>query len=265
MLTMLNKRNTDRYSTSINALVKVRETDKEVWKETAEIIDISKNGATVFLSRECKVGRLISLLIPLPTELRLYDQDKEFYRVWGIIQHCSPIKNSEDLRCHIGIAFIGKFAPESFKNDPRQSFRISGINEKGLWNIVEAPNDFVNREYPRYWVSLEVSIAFLKTEGELIEDNEAVTENVSQKGAALRTNLVSEIGDRINFVCEEYDFSTIAVVRNRVELENDQHRLHLEFPEDFPIEKITLPFFDDDKTQLAQNEQMEMPVEAQSI
>src|SRR4051812_38861578 len=106
-------------SMSLHAVVKGKRTGDRQWKEVADLLTFSSTGASFNLRRECEVGTLVSLMIPLPSHLRCYDFDKEFYRTWGLVQHCEPITASkEGKRFHIGIAFIGKTAPGATQKIP---------------------------------------------------------------------------------------------------------------------------------------------------
>lgn len=258
MFNLPDKRSADRSSTLIKAIVKLKNSGDDFWQENADIADVSKNGAALFLSRKCQVGRLISLLIPLQPGLRLYDQDKELYRVWGIVQHCTLIKTNEIERFHVGIGFVGKFAPASYKLNPEQSYRIAGANDLGLWQIIEAEREFVNRKYPRYWITMDVKLSLVQNEsevdenelkeGEEIEVIKSETENISQKGAAVFSTLLPEVGEEIMFYCEEFNYETLPTVRHIRKIGKNLNGLHLEFPEaDFPIDKIVLPFSDTDE------------------
>ena len=64
-------------------------------------------------------------------------------------------------------------------------------------------------------------------------------ENVSRSGAAVFTTLDVGIGDRVKFICTEYDFSGLAVVCNRQVGDDNLVRLHLNFVETlFPVESL---------------------------
>ncbi len=210
--------------------------DTRQWKEVGEIVSISGNGAGFYLERECRVGQLISMLLPLEPELRMYDQDKELYKVWGVVQLCSPHKTPDAAKYHIGVAFIGKEIPASYKKDPRQNYRICGTVENGLWKIEEARKPFSNRKEMRYWNSFEVYLAI--ADGPR-KGARSTTENVSKSGAAVISNLALNVGDRVKFISEQFNFSGIAVVLERNYGEDKRPRLHLQFVENtFPVELL---------------------------
>lgn len=224
---------------SLNAVVKGRENGDRHWKEVADLISVSPTGASFDLPRHCEVGSLVSLIVPLPAHVRCYDFDKEFYRVWGLIQHCEPIAADDPSNFHIGVAFIGKDPPASFKNDPLQHYRISGVDEKGMWTVEEAKTPFKKRADVRFWRSIELYLALVNTKDGSIGGERTAAENVSRSGAAVFTTMNIGIGDRVKFISEEYDFSGLAVVCNAQVGDDNRTRLHLHFVENtFPVEKL---------------------------
>ncbi len=242
----------DRISLSLSAVVKFKESSETVWKERTDLISISRSGAGFYLERECPVGQLISLIMPMPKHLRCYDTDKELYRVWGLVQHCSPVTGDDVSNYHVGVAFVGKTVPPSYTENPLQSYRIAGINEDGTWRIVEAKTSFVVRRHPRYWICLEIFLSALDNDKNMISDEKAATENISLSGAAIFSNLKVDVGDSVNFDCVKHNFSALAIVRNRQTYEHQLPKLHLEFINTtFPVEEISLlseaDLFDDDE------------------
>lgn len=242
-VTTTNKRRLERSSKLLAAVVKGKEDKESVWKEPTELINMSRSGAGFYLERKCDVGRLISLMVAMPQHLRCYDFDRELYRVFGLVQHCSPVlRDDGEQEFHIGVAFIGKTAPSSYSENPLQSYRIAGMNLDGTWRIVEAKADFVTRKHPRHWISLDVLLATWDENGKLILDEKAKTENVSLSGAAVFSDLAVNTGDSVNIDYIAYDFSAKAIVRNRQEADGEPPKLHLEFIDaDFPVEKILFP------------------------
>lgn len=226
-------------STIMLAVIKVKEADGP-WKETAEVISISPTGAGFYLKRECKAGRLVSLMIPVEPHLRCYDHDKELYRVWGLVQHCHKI-TSDDPGFHIGVAFIGRIAPESYKQDPEQSYRICGMNEDGLWKVKESSKEFRPRKDARFYTVFDHYLAVVDGHKTSLRGERTTTENISKHGAAVISSLNVHVGDRVKFISEKYDFSGLAVVCNRRERPGGKATLNLQFVENtFPVEKISL-------------------------
>lgn len=243
------KRRSQRFSHPEYAIVKAKLSGEEFWKEKAQLKSVSRLGAGFQIEKPCKVGQLISLLIPMPINLRLYDHDKQLYRIWGLVQHCHSISNDDFTGYHVGVAFIGKDAPESFFECPDQSYRITGLSEEGVWNISEAEREFINRKHPRLWVSLPALLKVNKSGADEFTLSETFAaesdfigcriENVSRSGAAVFCETSANVGDHVKFSCPEFDFTTDAIVRNRRGNGNTIPKIHLEFLEnEFPVEKI---------------------------
>ena len=233
----LPKQKAELTSMSLHAVVKAKGKDDRQWKEVADIISVSATGSSFNLPRPCEVGTLISLMIPLPAYLRCYDHDKEFYRVWGLVQHCESVTADNPSAYHVGVAFIGKHAPASHKADPMQHYRISGVDPDGMWTVAESKTPFKKRSDVRFWRSVDLYLALIDTKDGSIGGERTVAENVSRSGAAVFTTLNVGIGDRVKFISEQYDFSGLAVVCNSQVGDSGQTRLHLKFVDcTFPVE-----------------------------
>lgn len=237
------QRQTECLPSSLSVVVRAKEVNDGYWKKTTDLISISRSGAGFLLDRKCEVGRLVSLMAPIPKHLRCYDAEKELYRVWGLIQHCSPVAGSDGEIFHVGVAFTGRVPPASYNKNPLQSYRVTGINADGTWRIVETKSEFIVRRHTRFQISLETLLSAMDSQNQLVTDEAAKTENLSASGAAVFSTLKVDVGDSVNFDCIQHNFSTLAIVRNRQEADGDDPpRLHLEFigPE-FPINEIVLP------------------------
>lgn len=226
---------------TLNAVVKGKNADGETWKEVADIISVSASGAGFYLERECQVGTLVSLIVPLPANQRCYDHDKELYRIWGLIQHCNSLSGEDQPGYHIGVAFIGKNAPESYREDAMQGYKICGMNEDGLWKVKEAKTAFKARRDVRYWKAIDLYLAIVDPKRGSVGGERTTTENISKGGAAVLSNLDVNVGDRVKFISEQFDFSGLAVVCNRQIGDDRRARLHLKFVENkFPIKNLDL-------------------------
>lgn len=227
--------------TAFSTVVKGKETADSTWKETADVASYSATGAGFYIQRECKVGTVVALMIPLPEHMRAYDHDKDLYRVLGLVQHCHPLSGEDAKGFHIGVAFIGKNAPESYRTDPQQSYKICGMNELGLWKITEARSEFKARRHVRYWTNVDPYMALIDAQRDSVSGERCTSENISKNGAAVFSNLDLNVGDRLKFICEKFDFSGLAVVCNRNLSTDGKYRLHLQFVENsFPVDKLRL-------------------------
>lgn len=223
----------------LKATVQIREASNDSWKETPTVTAVSRNGAGFVLSRKCIVGRLMAVAMPLSPELRAYDKDADIYYVIAIVQYCNEGKVNGKTVYHVGVGFIGKQMPASFKADPTQNYRIMAMKKDGLWKITETKSQYQNRKKPRYGVSLPVVISLIQKEIRSVTKEETYTKNIACGGAAVVSKLEAKVGDKIKFACSALDFYAIATVRARMGRSNESTTLHLEFIDaQFPLEKL---------------------------
>jgi hypothetical protein len=224
---------------SLNAVVKGIDSIEGEWKEIADIASVSATGGGMYIQRECQVGTLVSMMVPLEPHLRCYDHEKELYRVWGLVQHCQALSGEEGAGFHVGVAFIGKSAPASYKENPDQPYKICGMTHEGLWKVTEAQAHFKVRQHVRYWMNVDPYLALVDVNRDALRGERTTTENISKSGAAVVSTLDVNVGDRVKFICEKYDFSGLSVVCNRQTGKDGRQRLHLQFVENtFPVEKL---------------------------
>lgn len=229
----------EKVDSDLKTIVQVKEGDGETWKEVTKVTTVSRNGAGFSLPRSVAVGRLVTLVMPLDAELRAYDKDKEVYPVLGLVQYCNQGKVDGETVYHVGVGFVGKNVPESFKADPTQSYRISGMRKDGLWEITEAESQFKNRKTPRYWISLPVTVSLLQKAEQAVAREDTFTKNISGGGVSVACSLMAAVGDKVKFACKELDFYAVALVRNRKLVSNESPTLHLQFLDaELPVEKV---------------------------
>lgn len=223
----------------MQAVVKGKDTPDSTWKEVVEVGSVSATGAGFFIPRELQVGTIVAVMLPLAAHLRCYDHDKDLYRVLGLVQHCQPLTGEGNSGYHVGVAFVGKHAPESYKENPRQNYKICGMNENGLWKVSEARGPFKVRRHLRYWTNVDLYLALVDAHRESLVGEKTTTENISKNGAAVFSTLDVGVGERVKFICEKFDFSGLAVVCNHQVASDGRQRLHLQFVESsFPVEKL---------------------------
>ena len=235
----IKMRRDDRVPAELRSIVQVKEGPEDVWKEVTTVTTISKNGAGFSLPRPCAVGRLVTLVLPMPEDLRVYDQKEPLYPVLGLVQYCNEGLADGNKCYHVGVAFIGKQLPPSFKADPLQSYRITGMSREGLWTITETDCEFKTRRHPRYWVAIDAAITVLHVDRKVSCKGQGVTQNIGANGASVRTTLSANVGDKVKLACKDFDFYSIGIVRDRQEVDEQTPTLHIEFVDSsFPIEKL---------------------------
>lgn len=222
--------------------------DHEVaWSEITRLQDVSAFGAGFNLNRPVKRGRLVAMTLPMPRQLRCYDYMEPQYRVWGLVRRCISVKNSVDAEQYaIGVAFIGKAPPASYKENPAKLYEITQLEEKGFWQVIEAPAMPDERDLPkelrrhsRYQIPVSLLLEILDEEGNVLTAEMTVTENLSLGGASVFTSLSAETGSFLRVSSEQYNTTIISVVRGKRLGPDGIPRLHIEFIDHFfPLEGI---------------------------
>jgi hypothetical protein len=217
----------------------MRERNDDIWQEVVPVPVISRNSAGFCSTEPCFVARLISLALPMPVELRAYDKETEIYTVMGIVENCYKSTVEGTTRYQVRVGFIGKEAPESYKKDPRQSYRIVGMTDDGFWKISEAQVQFKTRTATRFSVSTPVTVSMIRNGKPTIGKEVCITRNISASGVSLPCNLSVKEGDKVKVAFALYGFHALAIVRSRKVSKGKVPILHLEFiEENFPLNKI---------------------------
>lgn len=233
-----------RIVTELESMVHGFDENDEPWKEFTTVSSISKNGAGFALPRPCRVGRLVKLTTPMPTELRAFDHTEKLYTVVGLVQYCQPV---DDLNLYnVDIAFAGQDFPESYFADPAQSYRISGSDRAGMWIVTEAEREFSTRSHARFRAHLNVTVSLIKKHrSSAINRQDTITHDISANGVCVFCSLDAEVGERVKFASKEHNFYAIAIVRNRGR-RNNRPTLHLEFVDaTYPLKKLPHFSYDD--------------------
>lgn len=239
-------RQIQRISMSLPLKVEIRLDQKKTWEETTYIKDVSSFGAGFFLSRQVMRGRLVHLTISMPCKLRLYDLSESQYKIWGVVRRCIPINTgaSGDGFYSVGVGFIGKHPPESYKQNPLTVYEIASREDDGFWILEEdeqkpqvALQPDNRRLATRFKIPTTVTIEILDDEGNEFAVEDTVTENISLRGAAIFCSFPVEVGFFVRVISEQYNVSIISVIRG-VHLGEDKiQRIHVEFIDRFfPLE-----------------------------
>ena len=242
-------RHEQRHTHTIKTVVHFKESAEESWREVIEIATVSRNGAGMLLSRPCPVGRIVSLVMEMPQKLRLYDQFAEVYPIAGVVQNCTELMQEGSVAYHVGVAFIGKSLPDSYRTDPTTTYRITGVNQLGLWTVGELHSGFKGREHARFWTKVDMSVTYRDDENKKVERAAVQTRDISRGGMAVWGPLSIDIGERVKVSSKEHDFFSMGTVRNRTDhpREDDKSLVHIQFEESFPIEMIQKSGSDGDK------------------
>jgi len=241
------KRRVQRISLPLPARIEVKIDQQVSWNEVSRLSDVSAYGAGFLLKRPLKRGRLISLTMPMPRQLRCFDHSDPQYRVWSLVRRCIPTRTAAgEMRYAIGVAFVGKSPPAEYKDDPSTLYEITHLEEEGLWQvrIADENQDQSNlakdeRRQTRFFIPETLKLDVLDAEGNISQSETTVTENISFGGAAVFTSINADPGFFVRVSSDRHEVKIIAVVRAKRMGPDGLTRLHLEFIDHFfPLEGI---------------------------
>jgi hypothetical protein len=229
------KRIRERLELKLPVRVRCREAVGLEWTEITRLIDVTPFGAGFTLKRPVEKGRLLHMTIPMPRQLRVFDHVEDQYRVWALVRYVKPTAShgSDTVLFEVGVAFIGKRPPRSYEQDPSKRYEIGNVTPDQLNTIEELPQDeFASadkRTFTRHNIPVDMVIETFNDKGEVELSEHTVTENISQKGAAIYTTLPLPVGRFIRLSSEQYKMAVYAAVRGTSMGPAGVSRIHVEF------------------------------------
>jgi hypothetical protein len=229
------KRIRQRLELKLPVRVHCRETAELEWTEITRLIDVTPFGAGFTLKRPIEKGRLLHMTIPMPRQLRVFDHVEDQYKVWALVRHVKPMApaGGKGLLFEVGVAFIGKRPPRSYEADPAKRYEIAGSSPDDLtvvedWVATEMPSAD-KRIYTRHSIPVDMLIETFNDKGEVERSEHTVTENISQKGAAIYTTLSLAVGRFVRLTSEQFKLTVYAAVRGQSIGPTGVSRVHVEF------------------------------------
>lgn len=206
-----------------------RESTDHQWTEKSRLIDINQFGAGFTLTRPVEVGRLIQVTAPLPHQLRCFDQLEPMYSVWSLVRHVTVIEQ-QPVTFRVGVAFIGKHAPNSYHEDPASLYDPLPIKigHSVMWNVTRRPPAKQRRE-TRLAIPMEVVIETFDENGQPALQEHTVTEAISSLGASIPSTLDFEVGRVIRITSVTDRVSIFGAIRSRKVMPDGIARLGVEF------------------------------------
>ena len=245
------QRRVERIALSLPVRIEAKESKEVSWDEISHFSTVSQCGAGFNLKHQVKIGQLLLLTAPVPQKLRCYDHSEQQYRVWAIVRNCRQPENNQNT-FNVGVAFVGKYAPLSFHQNPAKLYNLTAFTKEGFSQIREAQEEFfqpafipaeppprIKPKYPRFSIPMEVLLELFDRGKGVTVCETTFSENVSLYGAAVFTTLDSQIGDLVKVKFTSFNVSIVAKVRNRRIGKDGIPRLHLEFIDrPLPLEGI---------------------------
>ncbi len=222
-----------RISLSLPIRVFCRESAGYEWTAQSRLIDVTQFGAGFTLERPVDVGRVIRLIMPLPSKLRCFDHAEPMYSVWSLVRHTTAIAAAEQRQStlfRVGVGFIGKQAPASYQEDPTVRYEPLPIRvgQNTRWKLgrLAAVNQ---RRETRLLLPREVIVEALDENGEPAMQENTVTETLSSLGTCIPTNLDVGVGRIVRIRSAIDRVSVFAAIRSREIAADGVARLGLEF------------------------------------
>jgi hypothetical protein len=223
----------ERLELKLPVRVRCRETPDFEWTEVTRLTDVTPFGAGFSLKRPTEKGRLVHMTIPMPRQLRVFDHLEEQYRIWALVRHVRSSTAPDRIGTfEIGVAFIGKRPPASYEREPWKRYEIGTAHFQSLPSPEEAVKPIASldqRVHTRHKIAIDMLLEMLDENGQLIQSESSVTEEISSKGASIFTTLQIPVGRFVRLTSAQYNLTVYAAVRNRSTGVDGIARLHVEF------------------------------------
>ena len=224
------KRIRERLPLHLPVRVRGRETPSFEWTEITRLINVTPFGAGFALKHPTEKGRLLHMTIPMPRQLRVFDHVEDQYRIWAVVRYMKAMVADDQTLFNVGVAFIGKRAPDSYETQPWTRYDITTT----AFQALAKPEDVLipltdQRVNTRYNIPVDMRLELVDVEGKVTESEHTVTENISAKGATIFTTLQIPQGRFVRLTSEQYRVTAHAAIRSRSTGADGVPRIHVEF------------------------------------
>jgi len=226
------KRIRERLALHLPVRVQGRETPDFAWTEMTRLNNVTPFGAGFTLKRPTEKGRLLHMTIPMPRQLRVFDHVEDQYRIWAIVRHMKARISNGVTQFDIGVAFIGKRAPSSYEKEPWKRYDVLTSTFQELTSaddIVRVLPTEDQRAETRHNIAVDMKVEVLGENGEVLESEHTVTEDISNRGATLFTTLQVPQGRFIRLTSDQHAITAHAAIRSRRTGADGVPRIHVEF------------------------------------
>lgn len=212
------KRIRDRLALQLPVRVRVRETRDYEWTEMTRLMNVTPFGAGFTLKRPTEKGRLLHMTIPMPRQLRVYDHVEDQYRIWAIVRYLKTEISEKGNVFIVGVAFIGKRAPDSYEKEPWRRYDVA----TNVFEGISVPEDMVKPfaiedqlADTRHQIAVDMRVELLDENGAVVETEQTVSEKIGSRGATLFTTLDLQQGRFIRLTSEQARTTAHAAIRSR--------------------------------------------------
>jgi hypothetical protein len=170
------------------------------------------------------------MTIPMPRQLRVFDHVEDQYKIWAVVRYIKTTIVENKTVFEVGVAFIGKRPPASYEEDPSKRYDVTNTAFQATKSADEILIPFADqRTYTRHNIAVDMRIEIVDDAGNVIEQEQTVTENISTKGATLFTTLEIPHGRFVRLTSEQYRLTVHAAIRSRSKGADGVPRIHVEF------------------------------------
>jgi len=235
----------ERIKLRVALVVRYQETAEHWWEEETHLREVTPFGAGFDLQRPVEPLRLVHLTMPLPRQFRFFDHSLTQYRIWAVVRYvdASPPDEQRVTTFSIGVAFIGKEAPASYRLDPTTLYDLKPtLARGGAWMARAQPRrsgKFKRAEEKRFARAFQVMVEAFDETGHVTACEVAETRDVSRHGAAIYPTSDIPAGRFVRLSSAAFRVSILAVVRGSRIGQGGQRTLHLEFVDGrWPVEDL---------------------------
>ena len=196
------------------------------------LTNVTPFGAGFSLKHPTEKGRLLHMTIPMPRQLRVFDYTEDQYRIWAVVRHLKAAVSNDCAVFNVGVAFIGKRAPQSYENEPSKRYDINTTAFQALAKSDDILTPLAAADqhaYTRHNIAVDMRLEVVDVEGATVETEQTVTENISTKGATLFTSLQIPQGRFVRLTSEQYRITAHAAIRSCSTGADGIPRIHVEF------------------------------------
>lgn len=218
--------------------VEWRDAGGEARTETTRLIDADLHGAAFALSEQVELGQMLKLTLPPVFESLRRAPDETQSETWALVWAVTPARGgrsggaAQRPRHLTRVLFFGMDVPRDFVEgaggpclyvaEDDGSFRLHRKADAG-----DRVAD--RRRESRIHLPYEVTAEVLDENGEVLASELSITENVSRRGAALRTTLDVRPYTRVRLTCAHFNLTVNSVVRACHVGPDKITRMHVEF------------------------------------
>ena len=221
--------------------VEWRDAGGETRAETTRLLDADLHGAAFALSEQVELGQMLKLTLPPVFESLRRAPDETQSETWALVWAVTPAHaprrglpgGATPRPRHLTrVLFFGMDVPRDFVEgeggpclyvaEDDGSFRLHRAADAGD----QAAN---RRRESRIHLPYEVTAEVLDEHGQVVASELSITENVSRRGAALRTTLDLRPYTRVRLTCAQFNFTVNSVVRACGVGPDQIARMHVEF------------------------------------